>query len=201
MAQVGEEEATQENRHSQSDEEGRWSTKSTRGSSSSRSETARSHSRDSSDIREPAAQHVARRLARMRTNDGVSTRHDGDDTGAGAEQSSPLSDLKLYPLPLGMVPTKKRSLATMLEDDDHSPQEPDKLTRELEAMMKPSYVPQHENEVPMFTPRSVPSGSRSLVTGSTTREKGDTQAGSPNSGNGQESGTVYAAPSGPAQAP
>ncbi|RYO92643.1 hypothetical protein DL766_009781 [Monosporascus sp. MC13-8B] len=203
MAQAREEEeATQENHHSQSDEEGRWSTQSTRGSSSSRSETARSHSHDSSDIREPATRHVARRLSRMRINDEVSTRYDGDDEGAGAEQSSSLRDLKLYPLPLGMVPTRKRSFGTMLKDDSDSPQEPDKLSRELDAMMRHPYVPQHDDEIPMFTPRSVPSGSRSLVTrSSTTQEQGDTQAGSPSSRKRQESGTVYAAPSAPARAP
>ncbi|RYP61388.1 hypothetical protein DL770_009797 [Monosporascus sp. CRB-9-2] len=202
MAQAREEEAAQENRHSQSDEEERWSTQSTRGSSSSRSETARSHSRNPRrDIREPVAQHIARRLARMRINDEESTRHDGDDAGAGAEQNSSLRGLKLYPLSFGTVPTKKRSLATMLKDDSHSPREPDELSRELEAMMKPSYVPQRDDEIPMFTPRSVPSGSRSLVTGSSTREQGDTQTGSPSSRNGQENGTVYVAPSGPARVP
>ncbi|RYP10304.1 hypothetical protein DL765_008158 [Monosporascus sp. GIB2] len=196
-----EEEATQEDRPSQSDEEGRWSTQSTRGSSSSRSETARSHSCDSSDIREPAARHVAGRLTRMRINDEDSTRYGGDE-GAGAEQSSSLRDLKLYPLPLGMAPTRKRSLGTMLKDDSDSPQEPDKLSRELDAMMRPPYVPQHDDEIPMFTPRSVPSGSRSLVTrSSTTQEQGDAQAGSPSSRKRQESDTVYAAPSAPARAP
>ncbi|RYP56218.1 hypothetical protein DL771_012005 [Monosporascus sp. 5C6A] len=194
--------ATQENRRSQSDEEERWSTQSTRGSSSSRSETARSRSRNPSrDVRGPATQHIARHLACMRINGEESTRHDGDDAGASAEQSSSLRDLKLYPSPFGMVPTKKRSLGTMLKDDSHSLREPDGLSRELEAMMKPSYVPQHDVEIPMFTPRSVPSGSRSLVTGSSTREQGDTQAGSPSSRNGLECGTVYAAPSGPARTP
>ncbi|RYO78493.1 hypothetical protein DL764_010112 [Monosporascus ibericus] len=197
MAQAREEEATQENRRSQNDEEERWSTQSTRGSSSNRSETARSHSGNPRrDIREPAAQYIARRLARMRINDEETTRHDGDDAGAGAEQSSSLRGLKLYPLSLGMAPTKKRSLTTMLKDDGHSPREPDELSRELEAMMKPSYVPQHDDEIPMFTPRSVPSGSRSLVTDSSTREQSDMQAGAPSSRNGQESGTVCAAPSG-----
>ncbi|RYP13716.1 hypothetical protein DL767_010620 [Monosporascus sp. MG133] len=202
MAQAREEEATQENSRSQSDEEERWSTQSTRGSSSSRSETARSHSRNQRrDVREPAAQHIARRLARMRINAGESTCHDGDDAGAGAEQSSSLTGLKLYPLSLGVVPTKKRSLTTMLKDDSHSPREPDELSRELEAMMKPSYVPRHDDEIPMFTPRSVPSGSGSLVTGGSTQEQGDMQASSPSLRNGQESGTVYAAPSGPARIP
>ncbi|RYP43828.1 hypothetical protein DL768_009635 [Monosporascus sp. mg162] len=202
MAQAREKEATQEHHCSQSDEDERWSTQSTRGSSSSRSETACSHSSNPRrDIREPAAQHIARRLARMRINNEESTSHDRDDAGTGAEQSSSLGGLKLYPLSVGIVPTKKRSLTTMLKDDSHGPREPDELSRELEAMMKPSYVPQHDDEIPMFTPRAVPSGSRSLVTGSSTREQGDMQASSPSLRDGQESGTVYAAPSGPARIP
>lgn len=127
------------------------------------SETAQTHACNSSqDPRGTSIRPLTRRLVPYGVNESTATNSGLHNLDISSNPDSRFRGLTPPPLPLAVLPTKKRSIGDMLKDDADMPQQRDKLSRELETMAP--YVFRHSHRDGSSTQSGTTTGS-SYTTG------------------------------------
>lgn len=113
------------------------------------SETAQIHACSSSqDPRGPFLRPLTRRLVPFGANESTATTSALNNLALNSDSDSRFRGLTPPPLPLAVLPTKKRSIGSVLKDDVDMPPQHDKLSRELETMVPYVLGNGHRNSSP-----------------------------------------------------